>query len=187
MREEEIVRLLQSRQEGAVAAAMEHYGQRVERMVGNILGADRKEDIEECVSDVFMKVWQDAAGYDPEKGSLLSWIYAIARHTAIDRLRRLKGKDAMPLQDFAERECLGITPDFSDSVAQRENAAVIREAVHRMGQPDRNIFLLRYFYFLPVKEIAQQLGMSGKQVENRLRRGRQRLKKELTERGVILE
>lgn len=187
MREEEIVRLLQDRPEEGMAAAMECYGPRVKWMVRRILGDGRKEDIEECVSDVFVKVWQESAAYSMEKGSLLSWIYGIARHTAIDRLRRLAGKDTLPLADFQEQERLGVTPDFSDSVAQRENRAVIREAVHEMKQPDRNIFLLRYFYFLPVKEIAQRLGLTEKQVENRLRRGRERLKKRLTERGVILE
>lgn len=187
MRDEDIVRLLQRQPEQGMAAAMESYGQKVKWMVSRILGADRKEDIEECVSDIFVKVWQEAAGFDPEKGSLLSWIYGITRHTAIDRLRRIAGKDSLPLSDFQEGESLGVTPDFSDSVAQKENMAVLREAVHGMKQPDRNIFLLRYYYFFPVKEIAEKLGLTQKQVENRLRRGRQRLKKELTERGVILE
>lgn len=187
MREEEIVRLLQSQPEAGMAAVMESYGPKVKWMTGRILGTGRKEDIEECVSDVFVKVWQEIGGYSWERGSLLSWIYGIARHTAIDRLRRLSGKEAIVLTDFMEEERLGVTPDFSDSVAQQENMAVIREAVHEMKQPDRNIFLLRYFYFLPVKEIAQRLSLTQKQVENRLRRGREMLKKELTERGVILE
>lgn len=187
MREEEMIVLLQSRTEDGMAAVMECYGQKVKWMVSRILGADRKEDIEECAADVFVKVWQEFDSYSREKGSLLSWIYGIARHTAIDRLRKLSGKDTVPLFDFMEEERLGVTPDFSDSVAQRENQAVIRETVHGMKQPDRNIFLLRYFYFSPVKEIAGKLGLTEKQVENRLRRGRERLKKELTERGVILE
>lgn len=185
MREEELIRLLQNRPEDGMAAAMECYGDKVRWMVSHILGADRKEDIEECVSDVFVKVWQETAAYDREKGNLLSWIYGIARHTAIDRLRRLSGKEALPLEIFQEG-CLGVVPDFSEDVAQRENMAVIRETVHAMKQPDRNIFLMRYFYFMPVKEIAQKLGLTQKQVENRLRRGRKRLKKELTEGGVIL-
>lgn len=186
MREEEIVRLLLTQPDAGMTAAMESYGQKVKWMVGRILGAGRKEDIEECVSDVFVKVWQEISAYSQERGSLLSWIYGIARHTAIDRLRKISGKDTVPLPDFLEEEGLGVTPDFSDSVAQRENAAVIREAVHGMKQPDRNIFLLRYFYFLTVKEIAERLGLTEKQVENRLRRGREKLKRELTERGVIL-
>lgn len=170
-----------------MAAAMEVCGQKVKWMVSRILGSDRKEDIEECVSDVFVKVWQNIADYDGEKGSLFSWICGIARHTAIDRLRKIAGKNTLPLSDFQEAEHLGVTPDFSDSIARKENMVILREAVHGMKQPDRNIFLLRYYYFLPVREIADKLGLTQKQVENRLRRGRERLKKELTERGVILE
>lgn len=187
MREEEIVRLLLHQPEKGTAAAMEQYGQKVKWMVCQVLRNVRPEDVEECVADVFVKLWQDIPAFDEKKGSLTAWIYGVARHTAIDRLRRLTGKETVPLSDFEEKEGLGVSPDFSDETVKKENAAVIREAVHGMKQPDRNIFLLRYFYFLTVREIAQRLDLTEKQVENRLRRGRARLRKELTERGVILE
>lgn len=187
MREEKLIVLLEADPEKGIAALQECYGPRVRWMVSRILGADRKEDIEECVSDVWVKVWQESKGYCRERGSLISWIYGIARHTAIDRFRRLAGKESLPFADFCGQEELGVNPDFADQAARRENARILREAVHGMKQPDRNIFLLRYFYFLSVKEIALKLELTEKQVENRLRRGRERLKKELTERGVILE
>lgn len=187
MKEEEIIRLLREKPEDGVSAAMEAYGARVRGMVGRVLGAGQREEIEECVADIFVKVWQDIGSYCPEKGSLAFWILGIARHTAIDRLRRIAGKKTVPLPDVWEAESLGIVPDFSDEVARRENARIIREEVHAMKQPDRNIFLLRYFYFLPVREIADRLGLTHKQVENRLRRGRDRLKKGLARKGVVLE
>ncbi len=186
MNEEEIVRLLLEEPEKGIAAAMEQYGQKIKRMVKRVLYDAGEQETEECMADIFVKLWQDISAYDGEKGSLSAWIYGVARHTAIDRLRKNKGERAIPIADFGEEERLGIVPDFSDEVAKRENAAVIRAAVHGMKQPDRNIFLLRYFYFLPVKEIAVQLAMTEKQVENRLRRGRKKLKGELTKKGVIL-
>lgn len=186
MKEEEIVKLLLERPDEGMAAAMESYGEKVRWMTGNILGRNRAEDIEECVSDIFVKLWKSIGDYDSRRGSLLAWIYGIARHTAIDRLRQLSGREQLLTSEEEAGESLGVTPDFLEQVAQRENARLIRQTVHAMKQPDRNIFLLRYFYFLPVKEIAGKLGLTEKQVENRLRRGRQRLKKELTERGVIL-
>lgn len=187
MKEEEIVSLLLHQPEQGVSAAMEQYGGKVKWMVCQVLRDVRPEEVEECVADVFVKLWHNISSYEEKKGSLAAWIYGVARYTAIDRLRRLKGMETVPLADFEEWESLGVQPDFSEEVARKENAAVIRLAVHGMKQPDRNIFLLRYFYFLPVKEISQRLGMTEKQVENRLRRGRRKLKKELTERGVILE
>lgn len=186
MREEEIIRLLIKEPEKGIAAAMEEYGQMVKRMVNRVLFDAGPEETEECTADIFVKLWQDISSFDGEKGNLSAWICGIARHTAIDRLRKRKGEKAVPIADFKDEERLGVAPDFSDEVVRRENAAVIRAAVHGMKQPDRNIFLLRYFYFLPVKEIARQLDMTEKQVENRLRRGRKKLKAELTKKGVIL-
>lgn len=187
MRDEEIVRLLKRRQEEGMTALIEAYGHNVEWMAGKILGACHREDVEECVSDIYMKVWQEIEAYREEKGSLLLWIYGIARHTAIDRWRKIAGKQTVPLADFGPQEKLGIQPDFTNEISGKENARVIREAVHAMKAPDRHIFLMRYFYFLPVREIAARLGLSDKQVENRLRRGRKRLRKELMQKGVMPE
>lgn len=187
MEEEEIVRLIKEEPEEGIAAAMQAYGARVRSMAERVLGASRQEDVEECVADIFVRVWQGIDTYCPQKAGLAFWILGIARHVAIDRLRRIAGKETWPLPDFKETERLGVTPDFSEEVARRENVRIIREAVHGMKQPDRSIFLLRYFYFLTVKEIADRLGMTDKQVENRLRRGRNRLKTVLTKKGVILE
>lgn len=184
-RDAEIVRLLKKRREEGMTALMEVYGRNVEWMTGKILGAWHREDIEECVSDIYMKIWQEIGTYEEEKGSLLAWIYGIGRHTAIDRWRKLAGEKTVPLADFGPQEALGIEPDFTDELAKRANARVIRETVHDMKAPDRHIFLMRYFYFMPVREIASRLGLSDKQVENRLRRGRKRLRKVLMQKGVM--
>ena len=56
--------------------------------------------------------------------------------------------------------------------------------MEELPPPDREIFLLRYYLYQPVKEIARRLGMTPKAVEHKLRRGRERLRKKLIERGV---
>ena len=62
----------------------------------------------------------------------------------------------------------------------------VRQAVEELPPPDREIFLLRYYLYQPVKEIARRLGMTPKAVEHRLDRGRRRLREKLMERGVDL-
>lgn len=187
MRDDEIIRLLCERPEEGMQAVMETYGRNVEWMVLQVLGRQRRQDAEECVSDVYVKLWQNADDFEEKKGSLLTWIYSIARNTAIDRLRRIAGRDTVPWPEYDGTETLGVVPDFSDEMVRKENAALIRETVHAMKQPDRTIFLLRYYYFLTVKEIADRLQMTPKQVENRLLRGRKKLKETLMKKGVALE
>ena len=45
---------------------------------------------EEVVQDVFVAVWRKAGTFDPARGTFRAWVFAIARNTAIDRLRKKK-------------------------------------------------------------------------------------------------
>ena len=60
------------------------------------------------------------------------------------------------------------------------NAANIRGAVDGMGEPDREIFLRHYYYCQSVADIAAALDMNANTVKTRLRRGRERLRAELS-------
>lgn len=60
------------------------------------------------------------------------------------------------------------------------NAANTRRAVDGMGEPDREIFLRHYYYCQSVADIAAALDMNANTVKTRLRRGRERLRAELS-------
>ena len=59
--------------------------------------------------------------------------------------------------------------------------------VDNFKEPDRSIFILRYFYFEKVKVIASKLNLSEKKVENILYRSKTKLKEELIKGGIIYE
>lgn len=46
------------------------------------------EDARETVQDTFIKAWRSAASFRPERGEVVAWLVFIARHAAIDRVRR---------------------------------------------------------------------------------------------------
>lgn len=62
----------------------------------------------------------------------------------------------------------------------------MQQCVDALPQPDRDIFILRYYFGERVNAIASRLGLEAKAVENRLYQGRLRLKKALVERGIEL-
>ena len=62
---------------------------------------------------------------------------------------------------------------------------MLRHVVDGLPPPDREIFVYRYFLELSTKEIAARLNLSVKQVENKLYRGRQKLRRQLIEKGVV--
>ena len=66
---------------------------------------------------------------------------------------------------------------------RKEEKKILREVLMTSEEPLCRIFVLRYFYFFRVKEIAALLKLSNKQVENHLYRGKDILKRELLKRG----
>ena len=176
----QLILLLQNNPSQGLAEAMARYGAPVKRICAAILGPEQRREVEEAVADSFVALWQGLERYDPEQ-PLSPWLYGIARRTALNR-RRALGR-AAPFWEL-EEELPETGGDPADWAEEQEEARLLRQAVEELPPPDREIFLLRYYLYQPVKEIARRLGMTPKAVEHKLRRGRERLRKKLIERGV---
>ena len=85
-------------------------------------------------------------------------------------------------KDDGLAETLGELAEFDS--ATTEAADLVGALVAAMAPPDRDIFLRKYYLLQSGKEIAAALGMSVESVNTRLSRGRDRLRRELTEKGV---
>lgn len=179
MTDRELCGLLRREPGEGLAAAIERYGGAVKAVLRRMLG-NRPQDIEDCMGTVFCRLWQNADALDAEAGNLRAWLCRVARNTAVDLLRR-EGEPLLSL----EEERLGLADDLAEEAARRMNAGLVQRAVDRMDEPDRSIFIRRYFYMERVRPIAEALGLSEKAVERRLARGRERLRGELLEKGVI--
>lgn len=182
MEEKQLLQLLRNSPAEGLREAIRLYGRGVETVCMNILGHANKEDVEECISDVFVKLWNGLEQFDAHAGGTLkSYIYGIARHTAIDR-RRTQKEPLLPV----EENDLGIEVDFADETARSINAKIVRETVEGLQSPDKEIFIYRFFYYEPMEAIAMRLGLSPKSVESRLYRGKKKLRAMFVERGIIL-
>lgn len=180
--EQQLLQLLLENPEQGLAEAMNRYGKTVHWIVLKILGRNECLEVEECTADVFVRLWQSAARFDQTQGtSLASWLYGIARHTALDYRRRQRGTKALPLEEAD----LKLELHLEDLLARARNEEILRAVIDALPTPEREIFIYRYFLEMPVKEIAAQLNLSAKQVENRLYRGRLSLRQQLLEKGVV--
>lgn len=177
----ELLRLLQTEPEQGLRLALAQYGGLVKRIVLTVLPQADRRDMEECVADVFLRLYQSAGRYrEGAPGGLKGYLCGIARHTAIDRGRRSYGLTVLPLSAGE----LGVSPDLAEKLEQREVTLAVQQAVLALQPPDKEIFIRRYFCNQRVAEIAGELGLDEKAVENRLYRGRKRLKQQLIEQGV---
>ena len=67
---------------------------------------------------------------------------------------------------------------------QRETKQLLHETIALLGEPDNQVFLCKYFLYMKNREIATQLQISEKKIENILYRGKAKLRELLIERGM---
>ncbi|WP_455543572.1 RNA polymerase sigma factor [Intestinibacter sp.] len=184
-KERRIIKLLKKSPEDGVHMAIDVYGSAVKTICTNILKDLKKEDIEEAISDTFFKLWKniDNFKYDKNK-SLKSYIYAIARNTCFDKIKNSNINSSLFSVDENE---LGVSINMEDEYAKKHNEKIIKDTLDNFKEPDKSIFILRFFYCERVKDIALKLDLSEKKVENILYRSKNKLKEELIKGGIIYE
>ena len=104
-----------------------------------------------------------------------SWLCTVTKCKAIDRYRSIARSRDVSLKEEIALFSNGIFDQPLNAVLQRELLA----AVHALGEPDQEILLRRYYYQQKPKDIAVAVDLSVKQVENRLFRAKQSLRKQL--------
>ena len=106
---------------------------------------------EELVQRVMTRVWQGAARYDPGRASVRTWIFTIARSTAVD-LYRAQPR-AVPQADMTGHR--GATDDLDELL----RAEAMRAALDRLSDEHREVLELGYFRGFTQAEIAERLGL----------------------------
>ena len=139
-----------------------------------------QQDAEEVTADVFMTLWQYAQ--NPQAEKVKSYLGAIARSRAVDRLR----KTGVPLD--LEYDELELTTDSTErQVLVREGKRQLRQALEAMNPTDREIFIRHYYYGETASAIGNRLGMTSGAVRQRLKRGRDFLRQTLVKGGGDIE
>lgn len=135
-----------------------------------------EQDVEECVADVFIDLWENPDKYNPARGSLKSWLCMVARCKAIDRYRALSKHSTVPLEGAMMMGRMGM----QDALLQEETKRELVAAVNALADVEKDILIRRYYYEQKPREIAKALDLPLKQVENYLYRSKQKLRKAIS-------
>ena len=135
-----------------------------------------EQDVEECVADVFIDLWENPDKYDAERGTLKSWLCMVARCKAIDRYRMLSKHSTVPLEGAMMVGRMGM----QDALLQEETKRELVAAVNALADVEKDILIRRYYYEQKPREIAKALDLPLKQVENHLYRSKQKLRKAIS-------
>lgn len=180
-----LVELIRNDTATGMEIVIDLYGGAVKTICQEILSGFSNEDIEEAISDSFTALWQSIDNYDLDRGSCLkSYLYGIARRTALNKRRKLSKAPS----DY-KIDCFDFftSDNLETEMVKKAETEILRQLIIEMKSPDREIFIKRYFLSMPIKDIASDMNITCKTVENKLFRGKKNLKKQLIKRGVICE
>lgn len=186
MEDREIVNLYWQRNQTAISQTEKKYGGYCKSIAKNILG--NNEDVEECVNDTYLNVWNSIPPHRPK--GLSAFLGKITRNIAFDKLRRRNadkrggGEINLVLDELAE--CVSGRENTEQAFAKKLLVKEINSFLDELPREKCNIFLCRYWYAMPVSQIAEKFGMTENNVSVNLSRMRKKLKDYLTERGYDL-
>lgn len=145
-----------------------------------------REDMEECVGDVFSAVFISYDRNGKFDGDLKGFIGTIASRTAIQMYRKLvRHSDTVYLEDE-----LNETADTERVEEKTERNAMQRtllRLIRSLGEPDSDIILQKYYYNMNATEIADKHSMSPASVRMRCSRALKKLKDLLSAEGYDIK
>ena len=167
-------------------AIFDNYCNFVYAIVMNVLrNCGSREDIDDCVSDVFMKIYKRIDKNNEFSGELKGFIGTISRNTAIDAYRKISQKNMRSISiDDENTEEFSTNERLVENTEKKEMSRIILKKIKELGEPDSTIIIQQYYYNRTAKEISQNISMTAAAVQKRSSRARQRLKALLTEAGI---
>jgi RNA polymerase sigma-70 factor (ECF subfamily) len=140
------------------------------RMLGN------SGEAEDAAQEAFLRAYSQLHRYDPTR-PFKTWLFSIACHYCIDRLRRRRVKWC-----DIDDELLSVHPALTERALgpeeramRREQSATIQALLGRLTPRDRAAIVLRYWYDLSYEEIAAATGATASAIKSRLHRARETL------------
>jgi len=132
---------------------------------------------EEIVQEVFLRIWNNPEKFDPERGSLRSYLLAQCHGRSVDLLRSETSRRVREERDARRTAEAGY--DLEREVVDLSVAEGIKEALAALPDGEREAIALAYFGGHTYREVAQLLDEAEGTVKSRIRAGLQRMRAEL--------
>ncbi len=184
MEDAAIVDLYWQRSDLAISETDKKYGRYCHTIAYQI--CNDNEDAEECVNDTWFRAWNAMPTDRPSV--LATFLGRITRNLAISLIRsknRVKrGSGELPLALDELNDCIPSDLDVARSYEIKEFQQAVGSFVASLPETDQKIFVARYWYMTPVKEIAKRLSYSESKTKSILFRLRNQLRDTLKEEGL---
>ena len=133
---------------------------------------------EEVTAAAFEKACHKAGSYDARRGTARAWLFGIARHAALDELRRRKRSAALDAEPADPA-----TPAPEDAADRALQRAAVRAALASLGAREREVIALKFHAGLDNAELAKVLGVSVSNAGTLLHRAMTQLREAVDDRA----
>jgi RNA polymerase sigma-70 factor (ECF subfamily) len=174
--DEGLLRLIARADKEALGELYDRYGGLVFSIALKSVG--NRETAEEITQDVFLRIWQNAATYQSQRGKVSTWIASITRNRAIDMIRQYQIRpesqsvswEAAPGANLPEQDRL----EFK--VERSERRSQVHSALANLPGEQKQALALAYFLGYTHREIAEALDLPLGTVKTRIRLALQKLR-----------
>lgn len=157
--------------EGAFAQIVEAYQTPIYNLCYRMLG--EAGEAEDAAQETFLRAYAQLGSYDTGR-SFKTWLFSIANHHCIDRLRKRRltwlsiDDDNLPPHPALQEQ----EPGPEDTLVRRQQAELLQGLLARLPLEDRSALVMRYWYDFSYEEIAEATRTTVSAVKSRLHRAR---------------
>jgi len=180
-----IIKLFFARDERAIAETEKKYGALCRYIAGNILAA--REDVEECVSDVFLALWNAIPPDDPD--DFCAYICKSVRNRAYVISRDANTWKRGGHVTVVGEEFMSTLDDGTDLASLYESkllGKVISDFLRTVGETNKDIFIMRYWLGMSHTQISKQTGFTEGKIKMSLKRTKEKLAEVLRKEGFTV-
>lgn len=167
--DEDLMRRIALSDEAAFREFLNRFERRVYALAWRLTGGNRA-DAEDLAQDVFLKVWKNAALWQPT-GTLVSWLYRLVYNDFTDKVRAKR-----PTEELNAETMTADGESVEEAVIRKSESERVKAALDALPDRQREVLILCCYQELKAKEAAEVLGMKQNAVEVLLFRARKALK-----------
>lgn len=185
LRDSEIVEMFERRDERALAEVQSKYGRYCAAVAMNIL--KNREEADLAVNDALMRLWEkippakpnNLAGFAAKTTKLL----CLNRYSSEHAQKRGACENDLILDELSE--CIASGDNVERAFEEKELIRAVNAFVGTLPKRKRDMFVLRYWYRMSIKDLSQRLGLSENNIAVTIGRTRKKLIEYLKRRDLL--
>lgn len=173
----ELMKKIKAKDDKALAELYDLYNRLLFGMIISVV--KKREEAEDVLQEVFVKIWEKAHSFNEDRGNVYSWIVTLTRNKAIDRIRSKGYKTQQKASqdvDAPEFTLEGDKYDPLETTIFSDRAELVRKALGEIPESQSEVLEIAYYRGMTQSEISDHLEIPLGTVKTRMRQGMIKLK-----------